>query len=165
MKLTREKELNWKWNGNGNGMEMRWNGRNDHSRPPYISVSSFRFQFHFQFPFHFHFLLIHMPLSTSTLCTLIGREWGEAFNTRISSIRPPFLRTIKAGTLEVDNHDFPKEQQLRWPCSYYGKSVAPVLILNLSLVSQTLSIPQRQLLSVCGTRSNESDRCCGTERV
>ena len=42
-------------------------------------------------------LLILITLALSTLRTLIGREWGEVFNTRISSIRPPFLHAIKAG--------------------------------------------------------------------
>ena len=33
------------------------------------------------------------------------------------------------------------------------------------LASQTLSVPQRRSLSVCGTWISESDRFCGTERV
>ena len=37
---------------------------------------------------------------------------------------------------------------------------------KISLASQTLSVPQRQLLSVCGTqRGRVSNQSCGTERV
>ena len=40
-----------------------------------------------------------------------------------------------------------------------------VSVLKASLASQTLSVPQRRSLSVCGTWISENDRCCGTERV
>ena len=40
-----------------------------------------------------------------------------------------------------------------------------VSVVVLSLASQTLSVPQRRLLSVCFLRlqHTESDRCCGTD--